>query len=398
VSPVAYLIVSLFLTGAALTCIFWIAWRSFGRPAHALTWCLAFAFFTLQRGANLASGAFNDARSYWTVVNGLAILSVAAGFVGHRQRARLPLLLGLVVGSGVAVQAAVAWVTYAAPHVGLRMGLQPLHAGFFLLWMGWIVYRFRPKPRMADVGAAVVHAAFGALQLAAGVVAVLQGAGGDPYFLDAYRMLNFLAMPAAFTGMGLFVVLILASDLAEEMRSLAVTDLLTGLLNRRGFEEAARRTLAQAQRAGQQVALVVADIDHFKAINDTWGHGFGDRAIATFAAELRRGRRADDLVGRIGGEEFALLLPNTPADTAVEMADAIRRGLRHIDLQAGAQPVRLEASFGVASLRPDTTSLQALLSAADRALYDAKEAGRNRVERRESILAAEALRPESPGA
>jgi diguanylate cyclase (GGDEF)-like protein len=225
----------------------------------------------------------------------------------------------------------------------------------------------------------VVHAAFGLLQIAAGGAALLQGAEGDQRYLDLYLVINFLGMPAAYTGMALFMVFIMASDLAEEMRGLARTDPLTRLLNRRGFDEAALRALAQAQRGRRPLALVLGDVDRFKTINDTWGHGVGDRALQAFAEQLRRGRRKDDVVARVGGEEFALLLPNTDGRQAVELAEQIRRSLEHVELEARGERIALAASFGVAERGEGAFDAASLMGAADRALYRAKEAGRNQV-------------------
>ncbi len=162
---------------------------------------------------------------------------------------------------------------------------------------------------------------------------------------------------------------------------LASTDALTGLTNRRRFVELAERELARARRYDAEVALVVIDLDHFKRVNDEHGHAAGDAVLASTAAVLARDLRDLDVVARHGGEEFALLLPQTSAAGAVEVAERARRRLADAVVTIGAAQVRITASMGVATIRgPAATSLDHLLRRADAALYRAKELGRDRVE------------------
>ncbi|MEZ5332825.1 MAG: GGDEF domain-containing protein [Thermoanaerobaculia bacterium] len=378
-NPVGYLLISMCFTSSVLAVVFWIAWRTFGREAHALTWSITFAVVTLQRVLNLGKGWFPDPASYWIVVNAIGVAAVTLALVGHLQRTGRPTRIGALSTLGAIVCLAVAWFTVVQPHVGLQMAIQPLEAGVLVCWMGVIVYRFRPRPTAAEVAAAVAHVVFGLTQLLAGVVALLQGPASDPALLDLYLKINFLLMPGAFVAMGVFVVFILASDLAEHTRQLAGTDPLTGLLNRRGFREAALRAVAQALRARRPLAVVLADIDRFKTINDEWGHAAGDEALQAFAAKLRRGRRVTDLVARIGGEEFVLLLPHAGAEEAVAIAERIRVDLSDEGLRVGDRQIPLTASFGVAALGEGVQQLDDLLREADDALYRAKESGRDRV-------------------
>ena len=151
----------------------------------------------------------------------------------------------------------------------------------------------------------------------------------------------------------------------------ANTDGLTGLLNRRTAED---RT-ATLQRAGRSVAVAMCDLDHFKNINDTFGHEAGDRALRVFAGVLRSVMRTEDVVARYGGEEFLLVMPDCPLDSAVEVLERIRTEL-DLTLQAGGAPA-FTASFGVALALPDRP-LEAAVKAADHALMQAKQQGRNR--------------------
>ena len=164
-------------------------------------------------------------------------------------------------------------------------------------------------------------------------------------------------------------------------RALANFDPLTGALNRRGFVEGHVR-LRERSPEGCSGALVLIDIDLFKRINDTHGHAVGDEVLRGFVETLRRFLRADDLLVRLGGEEFCLLLPGTSERDAAAIAERIRCGLEQQSLaQTRTGPLRLTASFGVAPFDVGDLCLDAPLRQADEALYGAKRAGRNRVER-----------------
>lgn len=160
----------------------------------------------------------------------------------------------------------------------------------------------------------------------------------------------------------------------------ALTDALTAIGNRRAFEAEAAQMLARAQRSGMPVAVGIADIDHFKNINDDHGHPVGDTVLRTVARRMIDAARATDFVARIGGEEFGLLFPETRADTAVSIAQRIREaiGASPIVADDGCE-VSVTISIGLSSMAPGTT-LEEALGAADCALYAAKNGGRNRVE------------------
>jgi len=161
-------------------------------------------------------------------------------------------------------------------------------------------------------------------------------------------------------------------------QSRATTDALTGLPNRWALEDALKRMHAQATRNRRPLAFVLLDIDFFKRLNDTFGHDAGDRALVAVGEALRGHLRDSDLAARSGGEEFAVLLPDTPVDGALRVAEALRRAIAEIDL--GLEGTTMTASFGVAVLGLHADDAHALMRAADHALYAAKRAGRDRVE------------------
>lgn len=158
-----------------------------------------------------------------------------------------------------------------------------------------------------------------------------------------------------------------------ELRTLAHEDHLTSLMSRRAFTHAAARLIEGGH--GPEVTLVTFDIDHFKRVNDCFGHGVGDLVLAGIAECTRAVVRPGDLVGRLGGEEFGLLLPRTSLDEGEAIAERVRAA---IEALAPADRPRVTASFGIALLDPQMT-LEAWLATADRALYAAKAAGRNRI-------------------
>jgi diguanylate cyclase (GGDEF)-like protein len=165
-----------------------------------------------------------------------------------------------------------------------------------------------------------------------------------------------------------------------EIQRLAETDALTGLLNRRGFFFAAERDFLRARRYGQVFAIIMIDIDHFKAINDRWGHRVGDQALAGLAAILKKTVRDSDLLARYGGEEFILIAVNDDASQAEPATERIRKAVEAAEIPSDAGPLRLTVSLGVGAFETESSSLDEVIGQADQALYLAKNSGRNRVE------------------
>ena len=162
----------------------------------------------------------------------------------------------------------------------------------------------------------------------------------------------------------------------EEIRALSLTDELTGIANRRRFDEVIAAEYARARRYGGEFALVIADIDHFKRVNDEFGHDVGDAVIRAFARVIQGQIRRTDLAARFGGEEFVVLMLETDAESALHCAERIRTRYGQETIPPIPRPVT--ASFGVTTREPDDT-VTSLFKRADHALYRAKDAGRNRV-------------------
>jgi diguanylate cyclase (GGDEF)-like protein len=172
--------------------------------------------------------------------------------------------------------------------------------------------------------------------------------------------------------------------LHAEVQKLAITDSLTGYMNRRGFDDLSARELERALRFGRPLSLIMIDIDNFKKINDTYGHAVGDRVLYHLAGRLQSSLREVDVLGRYGGDEFIVLLPETDAETASAVAERIRiefyRPLSIGKTLPPEKPLIVSASFGVAGLTNDIQDIASLVEKADRAAYRAKQNGRNLVE------------------
>ena len=168
-------------------------------------------------------------------------------------------------------------------------------------------------------------------------------------------------------------------DLQSKLRYQATHDHLTGLWNRRMILDVLDRELNRASHEGQSIAVALVDIDYFKKINDTHGHGAGDEVLKAAAERMRASLRKYDAIGRYGGEEFLLVLPNCPTPDALDVVERARRAVGGTPIDAAGAPLEVSISAGVA-WAGDRTDAAAIIHAADEALYRAKAAGRNRVE------------------
>jgi diguanylate cyclase (GGDEF)-like protein len=199
---------------------------------------------------------------------------------------------------------------------------------------------------------------------------------------SAFWISLLVPIPLTLVFGGICVFLVVSLDQAwDHAHALAMQDALTGLRNRRHFMPAAQRELDLALRHGQPLALMVLDVDHFKSINDSVGHLGGDEVLVQVANRCRQALRATDLLARWGGEEFIMLLPNTPLAQARQLAERVRAQiLAPPAIMVDGQPVTVTASLGAAGLLTGQTStLEELVRRADTALYLAKAAGRDQV-------------------
>ena len=365
-------VVSLVFAGAC-----YLGWRLFDHPRHALIWTLAFGLAALQYTFNLLRELSPSYEWWWVSVNTLSCLLVLTAAVGHRNRLGLPSSPWALVAIPVALLLAQVVFTLLLPRMDIRVALAPGFACLAFAHVAWILHRHGQEPRLAQQVAAVVHLLFALAQGLAALIALQFGTEATQGQRDLYNLVNFALMPTFFVAMGITVIFLLATDLATRLRMQAVTDSLTGLSNRRGFMQLARRLFGLARRKEQPLTLVLADLDFFKRINDRYGHSVGDRALVHFARTLARCLRSEEVAGRIGGEEFAVLLAGEETD-ACTLIDRLREAMRVRPLEDGGSTILLTASFGVAQ-RAGEEQVEALLMRADEALYRAKGAGRDTV-------------------
>jgi diguanylate cyclase (GGDEF)-like protein/PAS domain S-box-containing protein len=167
--------------------------------------------------------------------------------------------------------------------------------------------------------------------------------------------------------------------LKEELQQQAITDELTGAINRRHFIKLASEELKRAQRLNHPMAIAMIDIDLFKTVNDTYGHAAGDQTLLAFTKICQQIVREIDTFARIGGDEFALLLPEASCEQAYAVVQRVHAAVQAMTMNFADQPVHISISSGISNLEGEAQSLDPLLSRADRALYLAKESGRNRI-------------------
>ncbi|MFC3676802.1 GGDEF domain-containing protein [Ferrovibrio xuzhouensis] len=205
--------------------------------------------------------------------------------------------------------------------------------------------------------------------------------GTEPRPIDRMPIAGwiFLILTILSVALVFAAVLLVNQKLQARLRETAQRDQLTGALRRHVLEEAVEREIARSRRHRRPLALLLLDLDHFKAINDRYGHHAGDEALRRFAETAQAGLRREDLLGRTGGEEFCILLPDTDQEGAARLAERIRTAVENLSVDVDGQPLRLTVSIGAAALAGDDESWSGLTRAADVALYRAKKDGRNRI-------------------
>lgn len=194
-----------------------------------------------------------------------------------------------------------------------------------------------------------------------------------------------------------FIVVVMAKEHSALVhKTAAMTDHLTGLFNRRGFFEAAQKLIETQSKQGQSVTIMMFDLDHFKSINDRFGHDAGDEALQAFAATASSNMRLHDIFGRLGGEEFAAILPGG-TETALMVGERVRAAFEASGVEIAGHAMNATVSIGIAESLADIAHIPAMLSRADRALYAAKANGRNRIctdkDVREAALKSPPLSP-----
>ena len=223
---------------------------------------------------------------------------------------------------------------------------------------------------------------------------IVQGmeAGADDYLIKPFAATELKARLLA--GQRIVELQEQLIAVQDHLRFQASHDALTGLWNRRAVVDILHSELARASREHTSLGVVMGDVDHFKQINDTFGHQAGDACLVQVAQRLRSLVRVYDSVGRYGGEEFLLIVPHTTLADTVKLAERLRHGLVEQSVEVSSAQLSVTASFGVTTTEAAGSDPDALLCAADQAVYRAKSRGRNRVEHSGGLLARPSLVPE----
>jgi diguanylate cyclase (GGDEF)-like protein/PAS domain S-box-containing protein len=227
------------------------------------------------------------------------------------------------------------------------------------------------SPKFSPVHRAVISVPLINNQKLLGVIAVGADPGVRIFALPDIRLIEMFCQQAA--------IAIQNAELYAKVKHLAVTDALTGLNNRGAFFDRARQEFNRSVRYGHKMSVIMLDVDHFKQVNDKFGHAAGDEALRLIARLCQGIIRDSDVAGRYGGEEFVILLPETGLNGAISTAQRLCEQIASSNLQSERGTLRMTASIGIAELTADVLDLEVLLDKADQALYRAKQAGRNRV-------------------
>jgi diguanylate cyclase (GGDEF)-like protein len=258
---------------------------------------------------------------------------------------------------------------------GARVVLSSLIIATYAALTALELRRERRNPKIAKLRAMIVPVLHGAVFLSPVLAAyaapdIEQGLGQGFFALFVLLVLLYVV------GTALIVVVMVKEHSALVHKTAAMTDYMTGLYNRRGFLEVAHKLIAAQKRKGESVTVLMFDLDHFKSINDRFGHDVGDDALRTFAATASGSMRGDDIIGRLGGEEFAAILPGK-ADTATMVAERVRAAFEIAGITISGHCMNATVSIGAADSLAEVANITALLTRADQALYQAKSSGRN---------------------
>ncbi|MBG9995526.1 GGDEF domain-containing protein [Pseudoalteromonas sp. NZS127_1] len=378
-NPVFYILVTLFLTSVIWSVIFLMSWFTLGKKQYAMLWTIAFALSACQWATILAEPLFDSHTLYWMLGSSFSVGSVLLGTWGHCIRVNSSIKIRYLIISAIVTLAAVYYFTAINVHVGLFMSLYVYYDVILLILSAVIIFRHKQKSLPAEIGASITYTLCGLLLFVAASIALLQGSQVNEEYIALYTLINFMTVPAAHVGMAVFIIFIMASDLAEKMNHLAMTDVLTGCLNRRGFYNKSQEQLKDKLNNYKYVSLIYWDIDKFKKINDEFGHAGGDVVLVEAAKIMQDCINPDDLFGRIGGEEFTLLIARNDEPTAKAFPEKLRNALASNPIHFNDKVINVTASFGVINIKCNKTAIESAINEADKALYHAKNRGRNQV-------------------
>lgn len=315
------------------------------------------------------------------LANAVLIISYAESARALRLLLQVPQRRVLLITIGVAGWLVTTWYWWAQPDFEMRVYTMAVVAGSYLALLVWPLRNaFRP-------GGSSAQRAMLLVLLGVCVTWLLRLA--ELVFSPALEEGLLSATPANVLNLFYSAVepvlasigfLLMYNESAQaELKRLARTDPLTGTLNRLALDEEAGRLFRRPAGSAHECAALMIDVDHFKVINDRYGHAGGDLALMALAGRIDQHRRAGDVLGRVGGEEFLMLLPDTGLNEATLVAEGLRTAVETMRLELDHEPQTVTISVGVAVRESSDLQFSTLIRRADRALYNAKHAGRNRV-------------------
>lgn len=376
-----YILLINFALGVLLLFGFTALWLHDRKRVAVLCWLLAILGFLVGGTFELLAPRLGDGRASLfrlgiQMFNFGACMLLALGTLQHYAVRVRPAHAWMFLALGTAVIVAVLDMPRQSP---LRMTLNQLPLALalaFAVWRAWGSSRMRsPLDRLFALSLGLFAAN---IMLRPALLVAFGTMGEDPasYHLTAYAAATQFSMAITSMTCATLGLMVIVGDTVRELSERSVCDPLTGLLNRRGLAE--RDASRPRGSHGRTAAVVVADIDHFKRVNDRFGHAAGDAVLVEFAGLLDVAAGQRDTVARLGGEEFVVVLADASPEMGKLYAEGVRTALANLAL-AAVDGERLTASFGVAAL-PPAMGLDDAIEAADVALYAAKRTGRNRVE------------------
>ncbi|WP_240230094.1 sensor domain-containing diguanylate cyclase [Devosia lacusdianchii] len=367
------LLAAIALSSTALTTTMLVSWLGARRDTYLLSWCIGLLLISLGVAAYallaVDYGALTHFAAFALTIAGFSF--VYAGAIQYRTRTA-PIGAIAILGFGFI---AITGLTLLAGLSGISAIFANLAMALLLGLASWQYWQGRAEARWQMVANTVLYnAAAVSFALCAAVLLVQQRWTLSEYPKNWAEDLNTVVVIVCMTGIGAISLMLNQSRSARHHRKQAMTDSLTGLLNRRALFE----NLSSGQLA-PGMAVIMFDIDHFKSINDQWGHAMGDAVLERFARVLTTDLRSDDFAARLGGEEFCVVLRDLTKRSAAAVAEQTRINFEATAIESTRGTARTTVSAGVAISGVDGEPFEAVLRRADDALYAAKSAGRNRV-------------------
>lgn len=357
-----------------------VIWFSIEKKRHVKWWIISFgAAFLASLMSIFPVSSYPSEDFFYIVTSLLNIIIAVVTPYGFAVRAGLRIKYTLLSIPVVSLAIAFFIFSHFLPHAGMSTGLPYLVGALSLFINSYILLNFGTR-NVPELGTATIFSVVAIANLVQFFIAFSQGEFVQPATIYALFNLSNIIQPAAFVVIAIFINLLIASDMAEKMKNLAMTDPMTGIFNRRGLLDSTEKVLSNLARSKRNACLVVCDIDHFKSVNDTYGHDVGDEVIKVFADTIKDCVRQKDFVGRVGGEEFVILLAETSLSEARAIAERIRVSVAPKTFHFGNHQVGFTASFGISSSGDYQYKYETLFKQADEALYKAKQGGRNQVQ------------------